>query len=97
MRKTTGIMQARCDKVLAVEPFGSMLRAQEDIEGSSELPAFRRKDLVKMIRALAPNAPESYLQSVDQKTLPELLKNLSTVGFPEFHDHLYELIPGGRT
>ena len=97
MRKTTGIMQAICNEILAVEPFGSMLRAQEDIEGSVEQLVIRRDEVGRMIRALAPNAPESYLRSVDQKALPELLKSLATVGFPEFCAHLWTLIPSGRT
>ena len=97
MRKTTSVMQARCDKVLAVEPFGSMLRAQEDIKGPSEQLVLQREDLVEMIRSLAPNAPESYLRSVDQKALPELLKSLATVVLPEFLEYLRQLIPGGRT
>ena len=55
------------------------------------------EDLIKQIRILAPNASESYLRSVDQKTLPELLKSLSVEGFPDFHEHLGVIIPGGRT
>ena len=97
LRKTIGSMQAICDNFLAMEPFGSMLRAQEDIEGSSKQPVLEREDLIKQIRILAPDAPESYLQSVDQKALPELLKSLSTVGYSEFHEHLRVVIPGGRT
>ena len=90
-------MQAICDNFLAMEPFGSMLRAQEDIEGPSEQPVLQREELIKQIRILAPNASESYLRSVDQKTLPELLKSLSVEGFPDFHEHLGVVIPGGRT
>ena len=97
LRKTIGVMQAICDNFLAMEPFGSMLRAQEDIDGSSEQPMLQREDLIKQIRILAPNASESYLRSVDQKTLPELLKSLSVEGFPDFHEHLGVIIPGGRT
>ena len=95
--KTKGVMQAICDNFLAMEPFGSMLRAQEDIDGPSEQPMLQREELIKQIRILAPNAPESYRQSVDQKALPELLRSLATVGYPEFHEHLRVVIPGGRT
>ena len=45
MRKTTGVMQALCDETLAVEPFGTMLREQEDMKGSSEQPSLRREDV----------------------------------------------------
>ena len=97
MRKTIGSMQALCDDSLAVEPFGTMLREQEDIAGSTEQPVLRRDELAKLIKSLAPNAPESYLRSVDQKALPELLKSLATVVFPELQAHIWGLIPGGRT
>ena len=97
MRKTTGGMELMCRDVLAVEPFGTMLRELKDIKGDSELPVFRRDDVAELIKSLAPNAPESYLQSVDQKALPELLKSLATVVFPELQAHIWGLIPGGRT
>ena len=34
---------------------------------------------------------------MDQKALPEVLKCLSTEGFPEFLAHLRDLVPGART
>ena len=97
MRKTTGIMQAICNNFLAMEPFGNMLRAQEDIKGPSEQLVLRREDLAKLIQGLVPKASESFRRSVDQKALPELLKSLSTEGFPDFQAHFGVAIPGGRT
>ena len=50
-----------------------------------------------LIKGLAPNASEAYRRSMDQKALPEVLKCLSTEGFPEFLAHLRDLVPGART
>ena len=50
-----------------------------------------------LIHGLAPNASEAYRRSMDQKALPEVLKCLSTEGFPELLAHLRDLVPGART
>ena len=97
MRKTTGIMQAICNEILAVEPFGSMLRAQEDIKGPSKQLVLLREDLAKLIHGLAPNGSESFRRSVDQKALPELLRVLSMEVFAELLEYLRQLLPGART
>ena len=60
MRETTGVMQALCDKVLAAEPFGGMLRALQDMKGTSEQPSLRRDDVGGLINGLAPNATDAY-------------------------------------
>ena len=42
MRKTASFMQRLCAEILAMEPFGSRIRAQQDITGASEQPALGR-------------------------------------------------------
>ena len=86
-----------CRKIIAQEPYGPKILAQEDFsEPSSGQPLLRREDLCASLEALAPTASESYHRSVDQKALPEIMKCVSEESFDDFEAFLEALIPGAR-